>query len=379
MFCGALDSLCSANASNQVQCSLNERKEITSEVQVLIPKKRKKLFQNHKRPRISEKDKFQPRVKAKKTMGSVFPGNNDVATSIGTSMIITTNNKNDSLTTGSRIVTDDNFSSLAHEDKVLKDRFQMSTAQERKRFLSGRTLDRASDKMQSFMIWRQQYRLEETHLLPFHQYNDLEVWNYAVSHAVSCYRRNENTSKRQRNTPPIDNSQMVLPRIVKFGDDPTDFRANDGRRIALVNPALIDNSIAPLELYASCIAVYLYLKLDRQSEENIHVLIDVRAGKGWPNPPPTVLIPFVKTLSKLLVDNMPERMYKCILFPLPIAAKPIWGVFKKFLDRKVVSKMHILFGPASSDSRIPKGMESESFDAERIAQLERSRQFEFKP
>jgi hypothetical protein len=360
MFCGALDSLLCATESKQVKvesCS-SEEKEITT-FQDSFPKKSKPFLPNHKRPRISERDKFESRAKAKKmaTMTRMTRS--------------TTNCKTDS------VVFPDDFT---HEAQVLKTRFPASTVHERKRFLSGRTLDRASEKMQSFMTWREHYHLNDPHLLSISYHNDEQLWNHVVFHTASYYDTKEgSSSKRRICASPIRSCQMLLlPRIVKFGDCHQDFRARDGRRIALVNPALIDISIAPLELYAACIAVYLYLKLDRHSEENIHVLIDVRAGRGWSNPSPTILIPFVKHLSKMLVDYMPERMYACILFPLPVAAKPIWGIFKTFLDRKVVGKMRILFGPASFDSKIPKGMENETIDFELMTQLEKARQADFK-
>lgn len=376
MFCGALDSLFCSVEPNQEKVngrsSSEERQEINFEDDS-VPMNSKHLLPNHKRQRLSEKDKFQSRSRTKKMTTTRITRSSTISTIVSTNS--SNNNKNDCVSTNS------SFDDSTYEAQVLKTRFPMSTVQERKRFLSGRTLDRASDRMQSFMNWRDNYKLDDSHLLSLRHYDDLQIWNFAVSHAVSCYdTKVAHTSKRQRNVSRIGTCQMLLlPRIVKFGNDHQDYRANDGRRIALVHPALVDIRSAPLDLYAACIAVYLYMKLDRHSDENIHVLIDVRAGRGWPNPSPTVLIPFVKNLSKILVDNMPERMHSCILFPLPVAAKPIWGIFKTFLDRKVVGKMHILFGPASIDSKLPKGMEGDIIDAELLTQLEKARLLEFKP
>lgn len=260
------------------------------------------------------------------------------------------------------------------ENEELKLLFPSSTVQERNRYLKGRSLDRAAEKMETFMKWRDEYHLfsENVDGIRFGK-DDEQLWQSAVSHSAKYYHSATKTARNSDTTYQDINS---LPRIVKFGEA-DDFRASDGKRLLLVLPGLIDKSRASLDFYATCVAVFLYFKLDRYSEESIYVLIDVRAGRNWPNPPPTALIPFVKSLSKLIM-LMPERMHQCILFPLPIAAKPVWGLFKPFIDPKVVKKIKILFGPASADSNIPNGMENILADPKVLEPIVQSRLMEFK-
>jgi len=166
-----------------------------------------------------------------------------------------------------------------------------------------------------------------------------------------------------------------LPRIVRFGEV-NDLLAADGRRMVQVYPGMIDADIAPLEFYALCFAIYIDLKLDRNSDETVHVLIDTRHGKGWTNTPAMSLIPFVKSLVKNLEENMPERMFTCILYPLRPACKPIWTIFKGFLHQKVVDKIRIYWGPATPDSPIPKGMLNKAFTKKVVENLEQCRRRE---
>ena len=253
------------------------------------------------------------------------------------------------------------------DDRILEKRFPASTAVERKRFLFGRTVERATEKMEIYRAWRQQYQLDSKSFRNHPEFkNDREVWDFAVAHA-SKYFGNASNSTQVPST---------LPQIVKFGET-SDIRALDGRRIAQVLPGLIDKNHSPLEFYALCFAVYLDLKLDRNSDESVHVFVDVRAGKNWPNHPAVALVPFVKSLIKQLMENMPERMITTYVCPIPLVAKPIWMLIKGFLDKKIVKKITVMYGPASVNSALPKDMTNHIFNAKVIASLEHQRTSDF--
>ena len=247
----------------------------------------------------------------------------------------------------------------------LQKRFPASTRQERKRFLTGRSLVRATEKMDYYIKWRQQYQLDSKSFRQHPSFgSDEEAWDFAVDHASKYYNGGS--------------VQSGLPRIVKFSHDKK-LIAKDKKRIAQVLPGLIDKRLAPLDFYALCVAVYLDLTFDRNSDESIYVLVDVRAGVNWPNPSPTALMPFVKSLTKNLADNMPERMSKTYVYPIPAVAKPVWAIYKAFLDPKLVKKIKVLWGPASANSPIPSQMmKNGTFTESIIDQLEDSRFSEFK-
>lgn len=251
------------------------------------------------------------------------------------------------------------------EDKIeLGHRFPGSTQGERTRFLKQRSLTRATEKMDYYMKWRQQYHLDSGWFRRHTLFSsDEAAWNFAVEHSAKYY--NGGTV------------QSTLPRIVKFAHT-KNLRAKDGKRIAQVLPGMIDKRLAPLEFYALCVAVYLDLKFDRNSDESIYVLVDVRAGLNWPNASPTALMVFVKSLTKNLADCMPERMQKTFVYPIPVVAKPIWGIYKAFLDPKIVKKISVAWGPASANSPIPGQMKNDIFDDKIIEEIEDSRFAEFK-
>ena len=253
---------------------------------------------------------------------------------------------------------------INNDEERLEHQFPASTLMERKRFLNLRALKSAETKMESYMNWRQLYQLDSTSFTKNDKLSDKEAWNFAVAHAAKYFE-----GKGQM--------PSTLPRIVRFGEK-KDLRALDGRRIAQVLPGLIDKKLATLDFYALCVGVFLDVKLDRDSDETIHVLVDVRAGLNWPNPAPTVLIPFVKRLTKQLADTAPERMHKTIVYPIPSAAKPIWAIFKGLIEPKTVSKISILWGPAAANAAIPKGMTNATFSAKNIESLEDSRYSEFR-
>lgn len=252
------------------------------------------------------------------------------------------------------------------EEIELQRRYPNSTVNERRRFLTSRSLARATEKMNYYMAWRRQYQLDSPSFRDHPAFrNDIESWNFAVSHASRHYKSGGQLLPQ------------TLPRIVKFGDE-SDVIAMDGKRVAHVLPGLIDKEMAPLEFYALCVAIYLDLKFDRHSDESIYVMIDVRSGLNWPNPSPSSLVPFVKNLIKNLSDNMPERMYRTIVYPIPAYAKAVWLIYKKFLDPRQVQKIEILWGPASVNSPIPNEMRfKKNLGKSLIDVLERSRQKEF--
>ena len=251
-------------------------------------------------------------------------------------------------------------------ERILKERFPTSTSMERKRFLTGRPLEKASRKMSSYMQWRKLYKLDDASYLQRKAEikSDGDAWDFAVEQTFKCYE------DRPKSTP------CKLPRVIKFGEV-DDIHALDGRRVGYVLPGRIDRKLASLDFYARCLGVFLDLKLDRESSETIYIVVDVRSGLNWPNLSPTKLLSFVKSLNKQLINAMPERMHQTIVFPIPLIAKPVWGLFKNILDKKITAKISVLWGKADTSSPVPKGLPTDVFDDRVIESLESIRRSEF--
>ena len=253
---------------------------------------------------------------------------------------------------------------------VLERMFPTSTPNERYRFISRRTVKRAAEKMNFFMEWREKFKLDDEIFTSQKALilDDEESWNFVVSYI----------SKQMS---PVFELQHKLPRIIRFADVyNNELRTCNGKRVAYILAAMLDVNLATQVFYSACVTAYLDFKLDRNSLETIAVVIDVRPGTGWPNPPAMSLIPFIKATAKHLSMSMPERLEVCIVYPLPTFAKAVWIIIKGFLDPKSVVKIRLLWGSAGAmiDSPAPVEKMKHFFDRKMIDCIEATRQSEFK-
>lgn len=258
--------------------------------------------------------------------------------------------------------------------KMLQQEFPGLTYEECVRFRTIRTIKRARKKLKSYLQWRETYRMDDIPLQSLTFKNDEEVWDYAVSHSLSCY--------------PEVKLDKKLPRIVrligkdpykKMTDDPGDDDVTDsksGKRILYILSGLVDSKIAPMDVYSLSLAVYFYLKLDRSGLEDIMAVTDARNGKGWANLSAASLLPFAKQVAKHL-DFFPQRLDKFHAYPVPLAAKILWGVLKTFLKPVVVAKVNIHWGSSAIDADPPESMSAEHFDDTTMERLQRERISEF--
>jgi hypothetical protein len=117
----------------------------------------------------------------------------------------------------------------------------------------------------------------------------------------------------------------------------------------------MDLSRATDAAFALSIALYLERKLDRTNFEKVTVAIDVRGGAGWANPRPQKLLPFIKLTAGLLEQNFPERLERCIVFPVPVAATLLWKVIRAFLDPTTATKIELVKGDSRNHAPPPYG------------------------
>ncbi|EED96056.1 predicted protein [Thalassiosira pseudonana CCMP1335] len=82
-------------------------------------------------------------------------------------------------------------------------------------------------------------------------------------------------------------------------------RCKDGSRILHIIPARLDMALAPASVYSLACALYLERRLSRSSTERIALICDVRGGRGWSNPTPWSMLPFIQS-SKVVVVGVAE-------------------------------------------------------------------------
>lgn len=207
--------------------------------------------------------------------------------------------------------------------KSLEDLQPESTLAERRRFLKARkgVIKAASAQLGSYLEWRSQNKIDE--FFPSTFTMDEEDWALAARGAMEIAN---NSGKSQTH-------ERLLPRIVSvYGGNDGLVLCRNGARIVHVLPSQLDTTIAPAKTYALALAMYLDRKLNRKHTEKVTVVIDIRSGKGWPNPSSVSLVPFIKLVVGSLNSYFPERLSRCILFPLPMTATVIFNKAKGMCD-----------------------------------------------
>lgn len=249
----------------------------------------------------------------------------------------------------------------ALDDTALEKSCPESTPAERQRFVlaSKGHNGQANQRLHNYLHWKRNHeriRAECNIRIKQSSDPDYDVW------VESCLVALKACGEVAQN--------IVLPRVVRsysrprLGEgsniaDPTtceeygDVVDQDGHRIFHMIPGLMDDKLAKTSTYALAVAIYFDRKFDRASLERATVCIDVRAGKGWPNIHGLRLIPFMKNSLKLLLPTFPERLHKCVVYPVPTAFLYVWTMISKCLDSKTREKIYVVSGKCTIISPAP--------------------------
>jgi hypothetical protein len=243
--------------------------------------------------------------------------------------------------------------------QMLEKHCPLATHAERVRFLKAKAgnYKLAVEQLKNYLEWREMHDLDRVSSIPnafssptdssdddFHScassYGTLDQfdWKFASDKALA-YEEGDS----------FGSTGMTLPQLARIltipGSD-EHLCDREGNRILHLLPAQMDLNVASAETFQLCIAYYLERKLSRESMEMLTVALDVRGGRGWANPKPMKLVPFIKKVSSCMEKNFPERLSKLILFPMPRAAAVLWEMIKRFLDPKTASKIAVIPGSA---------------------------------
>ncbi len=238
----------------------------------------------------------------------------------------------------------------------------------------------ASARIEEWFAWRQENGLITSldaaargaiqESIPYDQdymKADEMMWNETAAMAI------EIMSKSAGSDNGAGNGVLRLPQIIcsyemhhstdALGDDEVSQtakppRCKDGSRIFHLVPARFDLSIATAQVYALAAALYLDRLLSRSTTEKVSLICDVRGGRGWANPTPWSLLPFVQATSSLLGRHFPERLKRMVLYPMPSSAVWVWAAAQKFLDADTASKV-VVVGLDGTSTNNNNGMHKE--------------------
>lgn len=265
----------------------------------------------------------------------------------------------------------------------MKHELPKSTAAERRRFLIDKDGDtkEAIEALQSYLEWRQTYVNIETKMrqqqteeyLRQHETStndqDLRAWNLASLIAAKANQ---------------ESLDEPLPRIIRTfqcdGGECDEYTDKCGNVIIKLCPGQIDKRlVSNVKTYSLALALYLDHKLDRSdAHQTVTLIVDVRGGKGWPNPSPRTLLPFLKHSVRLLLDMFPERLYQAIIFPIPGSFRWIWKLVERMMDPETADRCHIVSGEARISSKPPTDDLSEYMSRDSVDIMEQERLKSFK-
>ncbi len=242
-----------------------------------------------------------------------------------------------------------------------------ATAAERKRFLTARqgSVAGASKTLTHYLQWHQKHvdvAVKYKIVRPTTEDNDLDFWTEACMMAMKVSG---------------EKGEEPLPRVIRThlrkdgeGEPLVD---KGGYRIIQIIPARMDITLAKSSTYALAVALYLNLQLDREAYERIVVCMDVRAGQGWPNTHAVRLVPFMQQTTTLLLSLFPERLHKCLLYPVPSSFLWVWNTISKVVDPLTREKICLMSGPNKITSPPPFEQMFEHLDVNVAQQLEGAR------
>ncbi len=127
-----------------------------------------------------------------------------------------------------------------------------------------------------------------------------------------------------------------------------------GDRVVLVEGARFDPSQISSSAYAAHVCRTLDAALASDDASQFVVLIDCRAGKGWPNHGATAFWPLIRELARTVPDCYPERLRCVVVYPLPRWARVSLATATYLLPAKTRQKVWAVAGDDSRRAPVPE-------------------------
>jgi hypothetical protein len=255
--------------------------------------------------------------------------------------------------------------------KHLRNTFPEATEAECQRFAACRNVSfeddngklraEAIESLEDYLKWRKKYRMDDVGEVPKiidgnASDMDQKLW------ACVCHRTQDaldrmagETTKSivssARTTTPSD----LPPQFIFFRKlQQKSIVDKRGNKILHVLPAMIDTKNVTAEVYGITLLYYLDCLLSRDSNDKMTVLLDVRPGRGWPNPLAVFMINFVRKIAKMLQGRFPGRLEQLIVFPVPKAALHVFYAMQWVFHAELSEKIILVPGSAERRSPLPK-------------------------
>ena len=255
----------------------------------------------------------------------------------------------------------------------LAEEFPEATRAEVRRFLAEhKTVSSASKKLKAYFSWRRKNQeamnadVSSSSGAGSNTLDDRSVWEVccrATAHLVS----------------PTISQELRLPQIIRLVQDQEEQNMRDveGNRVLLLLPAMLDTKVASVSTYSLATMLYIDTILDRSSMETPTLVLDVRPGRGWANPTPQKVIPYLQKISQVGANMFPERLNRAVAVPVPAMAVGLWNMAKPLLDKKHAARVSLVGGPATGRSPLPKDEMLKFFPSELVEEMEERRRSSF--
>mmetsp|Transcript_11855 Transcript_11855/g.28092 ORF Transcript_11855/g.28092 Transcript_11855/m.28092 type:complete len:303 (-) Transcript_11855:1702-2610(-) len=244
-------------------------------------------------------------------------------------------------------------------------------------------LKTASEKLREYLDWRAFHRLDEDR--PERDADDKIVWDWAVRKAFGAGEKKtgnsiSNSSTKSGRNPSQEKSVekpiRTLPQLIFKRRDPEtgDFvRDKNGTELIQVLPARIDRFAADNETWALAVVLYIDACVDRNSSYKASIIVDARAGLGWPNPLLVMVISLIGQIVTEIDKRHPGRCQSLIIFPLPRALMFVWMSVKKLFSPEINELLVVCSGASDIDSPLPRKKLEEHVGGKTLDYLEQSR------
>lgn len=129
-------------------------------------------------------------------------------------------------------------------------------------------------------------------------------------------------------------------------------KAHDGTPVIYIAGSRFDTTAASALEYTLAATKIMDEIFPSDQLGKFTLVVDGRKWSDAPNASTTELIPIVQDLLVAMQDNFPNRLQKCMLYPVPWWAMPVWSAAKMFMTPKTVKKITVFGGSDDENAKV---------------------------